>query len=59
MVEIEPLPATHRVPPSRPATGSGQGKEAPRRKPGDDDRQHEQQRQRKRDDDASRIDEYA
>jgi len=59
MAEIEPLPPAHRVPPGRPATGSGQGKEAPRRKPGDADRQHEHQRQRKRDDDASRIDEYA
>jgi len=59
MAEIEPLHPARRVPPSRPATGSGEGKEAPRRKPGDADRQHEHQRQQKRDDDASRIDEYA
>jgi hypothetical protein len=58
MAEIEQLTPAYRVPPSRPAAGSGQGKEAPQRKPRDDDRQHEQQRQRKRDDDASRIDEY-
>ena len=59
MVEIEQLPPAHRVPPSRPAAGSGQGKEAPQRKPRDDGQQYEQPRQRKKDDDASRIDDYA
>jgi len=59
MAEIGPLRPANRVPPSRPAAGSGQGKEAPQRKPRDDGQQHEQPRQRKKDDDTSRIDDYA
>ena len=59
MAEIERLTPAYRVPPSRPAAGSGQGKRSPQRKTKDDDQPHEQQRRRKRDDDAPRIDEYA
>jgi len=59
MVEIEQLPPAYRVPPGRPAAGSGRGTGGAQRKPRDDDRQHEQQSQRKKDDDASHIDEYA
>ena len=44
MAEIEQLTPAYRVPPSRPAAGSGQGKGRPQRKPKDDDRQHEQER---------------
>ncbi len=60
MADIGQLPPAHRVPPSRPTTGSGQREEAPqRKKPKSDDPRHDQQRQRKPDDQASRIDEYA
>ena len=60
MAEVGRLPPAYRIPPSQPSAGTGQGSEAPRRKPKTDDRQREKQRQRKKDgDDASHIDEYA
>ena len=60
MADIGKLPPLHRIPPGLPATGVGQDKQAPQRKPAGDDRRHDQRRQRKKDDgDASHIDEYA
>jgi hypothetical protein len=59
MAEIGQLPPAYRVPPARPASGSGQGNQAPQRKPKNEDRQPDQRRQPRKDDDAeSSIDEY-
>lgn len=59
MGEIDSLPPASRIPPVPPATGSGKGQQAPKRKPAVGDRDAERQRRRKRDDDdAAHIDEY-
>jgi hypothetical protein len=60
MGDIGQLPTTYRLPVIRPATGSGQGSEAPKRKPSADGREQERRRrQPNKDDDATHIDEYA
>lgn len=58
MGDVGQLPPAYRVPPSKPASGSGQ--QAPQRKPATGDRQSDprQQRRKKPGDDAH-IDEYA
>ena len=60
MAEIGQLPPAYRIPPTRPAAGTGQGSEAPQRKQESGNRHREERRQRKKDDDDSgHIDEYA
>jgi hypothetical protein len=59
MAEIGQLPPAYRVPPSRPATGSGQDKGAPQRKPRDAEQRREHPPRRKDGGDVSHIDEYA
>ena len=60
MAEIGQLPPAYRIPPSRPSTGTGEGNQAPQRKPESEGRLQDKRRQRKKDDDdTSHIDEYA
>jgi len=59
MAEIEHLPPAYRIPPTLPGSRSGQGSEAPQRKPGSGQGKQEKRRQRKKDnDDGLHIDEY-
>ena len=60
MAEIGNLSPSWRIVPTRPSTGSGQGDQAPRRKP--DAEQQERERRRREqdaDDGETHIDEYA
>lgn len=60
MGEIEKLPPAYRIPPTRAPVGSGNGNQAPQRKPATGDQEPGQQRRRKQDDgDADHVDEYA
>lgn len=60
MGEIGQLPPLSRIPPCTPTSGTGQGNEAPKRKPATEDRQPDDGRQqRKKNDDDAHIDEYA
>ena len=60
MGEIEKLPPAYRIPPTRAPVGSGNGKQAPQRKPATDNREPDQRRRRQPDDeDPAHVDEYA
>jgi len=60
MGDIGQVPPAYRVPPSKPASGAGQGSNAPQRKPATGERKSDGRRQhRKKDGDDAHIDEYA
>jgi len=60
MGDIGQVPPAYRVPPGKPAGGTGQGSNAPQRKPATGDQKSGGGRQhRKKRDDDTHIDEYA